>query len=54
MVWAQRLAQGFSRFSHIGYQVGVKQPLATTIMTKIMSKKLRYSDVVGSALRRLW
>ncbi|MGD1717279.1 geranylgeranyl reductase family protein [Dapis sp. BLCC M172] len=54
MVWAQRLAQGFSRFSNIGYQVGVKRPRATTIMTKILSGELRYSDVVSSALRKLW
>lgn len=54
MVWAQRLAQGFSHFSHIGYKVGVKRPSATAIMTKILCGELRYSDVVGSALRRLW
>ncbi len=53
MKWAQRLAGAFYQFPKIGYKVGVKRPSATIIMAKILCGELRYSEVVGRALKRL-
>jgi geranylgeranyl reductase family protein len=53
MAWSQRLASIFYRAPGIGYRVGVKRPSATTRMGQIMCGELRYSDVVGRALKRL-
>lgn len=53
MVWAQRLSGTFFRLPKVGYKVGVKRPTATDIMLQIMCGQLRYSEVVGRALKRL-
>lgn len=53
MVWAGRLAGAFYRFSGPGYKIGVKTPEATQIMLKILCGELRYSEVVGRAMKRL-
>lgn len=53
MKWAQRLAGAFYQFPKLGYTVGVKRPSATIIMAKILCGELRYSEVVGRALKRL-
>ncbi|MEO0803103.1 MAG: geranylgeranyl reductase family protein [Cyanobacteria bacterium J06642_2] len=53
MKWAQRLAGAFYRLPGVAYRVGVKRPSATQKMGKILCGELRYSDVAGSALKRL-
>ncbi|MDJ0695332.1 geranylgeranyl reductase family protein [Mastigocoleus sp. MO_188.B34] len=53
MAWAQKLANVFYHFPGIGYKVGVKRPSAPQVMGKILCGELRYSDVVGRALKRL-
>lgn len=53
MVWAGRLAGAFYRFPGPGYKIGVKTPEATQIMLKILCGELRYSEVVGRAMKRL-
>lgn len=53
MVWAQRLAGTFYRIPKVGYKVGVKRPIATQLMLKILCGELRYSEVVNHALKRL-
>ncbi|OLP17728.1 NAD-binding protein [Leptolyngbya sp. 'hensonii'] len=53
MVWAQRLAGLFYRIPGIGYKIGVKRPTATQKMGKILCGELRYSEVAGSAIKRL-
>ena len=53
MMWARRLAQAFYRVPKIGYEIGVKRPSSTVVMSKVMAGELRYSDVVKKALQRL-
>jgi geranylgeranyl reductase family protein len=53
MVWASRLAGAFYRFPGIGYKAGVKQPIATQLMLKILCGEDRYSEAVSHALKRL-
>lgn len=53
MIWAQRLAQVFYQMPKIAYQVGVKYPSATKRMAQILTGKVRYSQVVKNALKRL-
>jgi flavin-dependent dehydrogenase len=53
MGWAQRLAGPFFSFPKVGYKVGVKRPIATQLMLKILFGELRYSEVVNHALKRM-
>ncbi len=53
MVLAQRLAGVFYQFPKVAYKVGVKRPAAAQIMAKILTGKLRYSDVTEQAMSRL-
>ena len=53
MIWARRLAQAFYSIPGIGYRVGVKNPLGTALMLKVLCGELRYEEVVHRALRRL-
>ncbi len=53
MAWAGRLAGAFYRFPGIGYKVGVKQPIATQLMLKILCGEDQYSRLVGRATKRL-
>ena len=50
---AQRLAGLFFKFTNIAYKVGVKQPAASKLMSKILCGQLRYSDVVEGAMKKL-
>ncbi|MCG8365834.1 MAG: dehydrogenase, partial [Pseudanabaenales cyanobacterium] len=53
MIWARRLAQAFYNIPGMGYRVGVKHPLGTALMVKVLCGELRYAEVVHRALRRL-
>jgi len=53
MLWAQRLAGVFYRIPGVGYRLGVKRPAATNRMGQILCGELRYSDVAGTAIKRL-
>ncbi|WP_413168297.1 geranylgeranyl reductase family protein [Capilliphycus salinus ALCB114379] len=53
MVWAGNLAGLFYRFPGIGYKVGVKVPVATQLMSKILCGELRYADVIDKAKKSL-
>lgn len=53
MVWAGRLAGVFYRFPGVAYKAGVKLPIATELMAKILCGQLRYADVANRALKRL-
>lgn len=53
MVWAQRLAGVFFRIPGVAYKVGVKRPMATQMMGKVLCGDLRYSDVADNAIKRL-
>jgi geranylgeranyl reductase family protein len=53
MRWAKRLAAVFYQLPQVGYRFGVKQPAATQRMAKVLCGQLRYSDVVGGAMRRM-
>jgi geranylgeranyl reductase family protein len=53
MVWAQRLAGVFYRVPGLGYKLGVKRPAASQKMGQVLSGRLRYGDVAGSAIKKL-
>jgi geranylgeranyl reductase family protein len=53
MLWAQRLAGVFYRIPGVGYKLGVKRPAATQRFGQILCGELRYSDVAGSAIKKL-
>ncbi len=53
MNWSRRLAQAFYSFPGMGYRVGVKNPLGTALMVKVLCGELRYSEVAHRALRRM-
>lgn len=51
--WAERLAGAFSQFSGADYRVGVKLPIATELISKILCDELRYADIANRALKKL-
>ncbi len=53
MALAGNLAGLFYRFPGIGYRVGVKVPVATQLMSKILCGELRYADVIDKAKKSL-
>jgi hypothetical protein len=53
MVWAERLAGAFSQFTGADYRVGVKLPIATELISKILCDELRYADIANRALKKL-
>lgn len=53
MVWAQRLAGLFFKFPGVAYRVGVKQPRAAQLMSKILCGELRYKYVAEGAIKSL-
>jgi flavin-dependent dehydrogenase len=53
MVWAERLAGAFSQFTRAAYRVGVKLPIATESISKILCDELRYADLANRALKKL-
>lgn len=53
MRWAKRIAGVFYRLPGVAYRVGVKNPGATRRMGQILAGEIRYSDVAGSAIRKL-
>ncbi len=53
MMWAQRLANVFYRLPGVAYKMGVRNPGATQKMVKILCGQMRYSEVAGSAIKKL-
>ncbi len=53
MRWAKRLAGVFYRMPGVAYRVAVKRPGATKLMGQILAGEVRYSDVVGKAIRKI-
>jgi geranylgeranyl reductase family protein len=53
MAWAQRIAGAFYRFPGLAYNKGIKRPTATFYFGQILCGQLRYSDVAGTAIKRL-
>ncbi|MEA5421321.1 geranylgeranyl reductase family protein [Spirulina sp. CCNP1310] len=53
MALAQRLAGLFYKFTKLAYKIGVKQPLATRLMSQILCGELSYSAVTDRAFRAL-
>jgi hypothetical protein len=53
MVWASRLARAFYQFTGTAYRAGVKLPMATQLISKILCGELRYADIANRALKKL-
>lgn len=53
MVWANRLAGAFYQFTGVAYKAGVKLPVATQVMSKILCGELSYADIANRAIKRL-
>ncbi|HLO52116.1 MAG TPA: geranylgeranyl reductase family protein [Kamptonema sp.] len=53
MVWASRLAGAFYQFTGVAYKAGVKLPVATQVMSKILCGELQYADIANRAIKRL-
>ncbi|WP_445299257.1 NAD(P)/FAD-dependent oxidoreductase [Microcoleus sp.] len=53
MVWLGRLARTFYQFTAADYRVGVKLPIATESISKILCGELRYADIANRALKKL-
>jgi geranylgeranyl reductase family protein len=53
MVWAQRLSSVFYRVPGLGYQLGVKRSTASQKMAQLLSGRLSYGDIAGSAIKKL-
>jgi len=52
MVWAGRLAGEFYQFTGADYRVGVKLPIATESISKILCCELRYADIANRARKQ--
>jgi geranylgeranyl reductase family protein len=53
MVWASRLAGAFYQFTGVAYKAGIKLPVATQVMSKILCGELSYADIANRAIKRL-
>jgi len=53
MKWAARISGVFYKFPKVSYRVGVKQPAASRIMSKILCGQLSYAEVAGAAIKQL-
>ncbi|MEG4032435.1 hypothetical protein [Microcoleus sp. Pol12B5] len=53
MIWASRLAIAFYQFTGAAYRAGVKLPMTTQLMSKILCGELRYADIANRALKKL-
>ncbi|OCQ99396.1 NAD-binding protein [Oscillatoriales cyanobacterium USR001] len=53
MVWANRLAGAFYQFTGVAYKAGIKLPVATQVMSKILCGELQYADIANRAIKRL-
>jgi geranylgeranyl reductase family protein len=53
MVWANRLGGAFYQFTAVAYKAGVKLPVATQVMSKILCGELSYADIANRAIKRL-
>ncbi|MEG5161728.1 hypothetical protein QUB37_14940 [Microcoleus sp. AT3-A2] len=49
MVWARRLARAFYQFTGAAYRAGVKFPMPTHLMSKILCGELLYADIANRA-----
>ena len=53
MVWAERLARAFYQFTGAAYRAGVKLPMTTQLMIKILCGELLYADLANRAFQKL-
>ncbi len=53
LVLASRLGGLFYQFTKIAYKAGVKRPAFATIMSKVLTGELGYSDITEAAINRL-
>lgn len=53
MVWASRLSGVFYQFPGAAYKAGVKLPIATKILAKILCGEVSYADIANKAIRKL-
>jgi geranylgeranyl reductase family protein len=53
LVLASRLGGLFYQFTKIAYKAGVKRPAFATIMSKVLTGELDYSDITEAAINRL-
>lgn len=53
MVWASRLAAAFYQFTGAAYKAGIKLPIATQLMSKILCGEMRYADIANRAIKKL-
>jgi hypothetical protein len=53
MVWAGRLAGAFYQFTGAAYRAGVKLPMATQSISKILCGELPYANIANRALKKL-
>ncbi|MEP6517497.1 geranylgeranyl reductase family protein [Microcoleus vaginatus] len=53
MVWASRLAKAFYQFTGAAYRAGVKLPMTTQLMSKILCGELHYADIANRAFNKL-
>jgi flavin-dependent dehydrogenase len=53
LILAQRLGGLFYQFTKIAYKAGVKRPAFATIMSKVLTGELTYSDITEASINRL-
>lgn len=53
MKWAARISGVFYKLPKVSYRVGVKQPAASKVMSKILCGQLSYAEVAGAAIKQL-
>jgi len=53
LIWASRLARAFYQFTGAAGRAGVKLPMTTQLMSKILCCEPRYADIANRALKKL-
>ncbi len=53
MKWAARISGVFYKLPKVSYRVGVKQPAASKVMSKILCGQLSYAEVSSAAIKQL-
>ncbi|MEG4854599.1 hypothetical protein QUB10_27405 [Microcoleus sp. B5-D4] len=53
MLWASRWARAFYQFTGSAYRAGVKLPMTTQLMSKILCGEPRYADIANRAFQKL-
>ncbi|MEG4840754.1 hypothetical protein [Microcoleus sp. B9-D4] len=47
------MARAFYQFTGAAYRAGVKLPMTTQLMSKILCGEMRYADIANRALKKL-